>query len=159
MIPAVWFLFTVTFTHQSGPGRRKCTTLSLSGTWPRHWRSTVSTSQARMTRSAVTITSRELPIRRQAPGTPFTLPGRSFRSGMELGQAPTRDRWVSPPRSWVEHPRPLVGDRSLRTTSLTRTPSFTRGGPRKPSDQHSQVRLYCDHTLNGVKLRKDEILL
>lgn len=155
MIPAVWFLFSVTFTHLSGPGRRKCTTPSLSDTWLRHWRSTVSTSQARMTRSAVTITSRESLIRQQVPGTPSTLPGRSFRSGTELGQAPARDRWVSPRRSWMERPPPLVGGRSPRTTSLTRTPSSSRGDPRKPSDQHLQVRLYWDHTLNAVKLKTD----
>lgn len=159
MIPPVWFLFSVTFTHLSGPGRRKCTTPSLSDTWLRHWRSTVSTSQARMTRSAVTITSRESLIRRQAPGTPSTLPGRSFPSGMELGQAPAWDRWVSPPRSWVERPPPLEGDRSPRTTSLTRTPSSSRGDPRKPSDRPPQVRLYWGHTLNGVKPNTDSILL
>lgn len=158
MIPAVWFLLSVTFTHLSGPGRRKCITPSLSDTWLRHWRSTVSTSPARMTRSAATITSRESLIRRQVPGTPSTLPGRSSRSGTELGQAPARDKWVSPPRSWVERPPPLVGDRSPLTTSPTRTPSFSRGDPRKPSDKRPQVRWYWDLTLIEVKLNKDYII-
>lgn len=131
------------FTHLSGPGRRKCTTPSLSGTWRRRWRSTVSTSQARMTRSAATITSRESLIRRlQAPGTPSTRLGRSSLSATQLGQAPARGRWLSPPRSWVERPSPLVGDRSPRTTFLNRTPSSSRGDPRKPPDQAPQVRLW-----------------
>ena len=153
MIPAVWFLVSVTSTHLSRPGRRKCTTPSLSDTWLRRWRSTVSTSQARMSRSAVTTTSQESLIFRQVPGT--TLPGRSFRSATELGQAPLRDRWASPPRSWVERPPPLVGDRSPRTSSLTRIPSSSKGDPRKPSDQHPQVRFSWDHTSTGAKLKTD----
>lgn len=146
------------FTHLSAPGRRKCTTPSLSGTWRRRWRSTLSSSQAPMTRSAVTITSRASRIRRQVPGTLSTLPGRSFHLGTELGQARAGDRWVFPPRSWLVHPQPVVGGRSPRTTlCLTRSPSSSRREPRKASDQQPQVGLYWDHTLNEIKLKADSL--
>lgn len=107
-----------------------------------HW--TVSTFRLRMT-SPVIITYRESVTRRQVPGTPSTLPGRSTRTASR-GQAPPPGRSASPPRSWAARLPPLEEG---TTSSPDRTPSAPGGDHMNPSDRLSQERRLALRTSTG----------